>query len=456
MKVSLVIFIALLALAAASPFKRPERRWDFNGKPRTGQLSVTSKDNLSGLCDTVEQQAGYFTVGGAAQDKHYFYWYFESRSSPSTDPVLLWMTGGPGCSSELALLFENGPCQPTSDGQSTVINPFSWNNQSNIIYIDQPTGVGFSYGQEGDHNEKEVAEDMYQFLHEFFASKPELSNRELYIFGESYGGHFAPATAARVGKSLNLAGLAVGNGLTDPLIQYKYYPEMAYTYAEQKIGKPVISKLAYELMNAEFPHCKDLIAKCQNDTQSCAQAQAYCNTAMVAPYERTGRNVYDIRVPCGPNPLCYDITPVQTFLNLPSTLEALGVHNMKKWSPCNYTVNAAFAYDWMKDFQKDVTALLQNETRVLIYAGDVDFICNWIGNKAWTMALDWTGHDGFNGATDNEWYVGGKSAGQLRTYLNFSFLRVYDAGHMVPHDQPAVALNMVSQFFKNFQSAKKN
>ena len=76
------------------------------------------------LCDaSVTQHTGYYKLTDGALPKNYFYWAFESRSSPS-DPVVLWMTGGPGCSSEVALFGENGPCQVTSDGTATTNNPY--------------------------------------------------------------------------------------------------------------------------------------------------------------------------------------------------------------------------------------------------------------------------------------------------------------------------------------------
>jgi hypothetical protein len=69
-----------------------------------------------------------------------FYWMFESRSDPANDPLVVWLTGGPGCSSILALFFENGPCSIHEDGQSTKPNPFGWNDRANVIWVDQPAG----------------------------------------------------------------------------------------------------------------------------------------------------------------------------------------------------------------------------------------------------------------------------------------------------------------------------
>merc|ERR1712169_64384 len=115
---------------------------------------------------------------------------------------------------------------------------------------------------------------MYNFLHEFYDAF-DLGDRPLYIFGESYGGHYAPATAYRVGQSLNLQGLAVGNGLTDPLVQYEYYPELGYTWAQKKLGSPVLTKEQYNVMNAGWPVCKKMIAACQNDTSSALLPRAF-------------------------------------------------------------------------------------------------------------------------------------------------------------------------------------
>lgn len=101
---------------------------------------------------------------------------------------------------------------------------------------------------------------------------------------------------------------------------------------------------------------------------------------------------------CRP-PLCYDFSPIANFLNKPSTRAALGVGD-RDWSVCNFYVNGMFSGDWMKDYQQDIPDLLANGTRVMIYAGDVDFICNWIGNKNWVLDLPWSGQAAFDAAAD--------------------------------------------------------
>lgn len=91
--------------------------------------------------------------------KSLFFYFFESRSKPSSDPVLLWLTGGPGCSSSLGLFMELGPCFIPENGgkiasgppiNGTVWNPYSWNSQASIFFLDQPVEVGFSYSRYGE------------------------------------------------------------------------------------------------------------------------------------------------------------------------------------------------------------------------------------------------------------------------------------------------------------------
>jgi len=143
-------------------------------------------------------------------------------------------------------------------------------------------------------------------------------------------------------------------------------------------------------------------------------------------------------------PSCYDFDHVAKFLNDEATQAQLGVK--KEWKSCNFVVNVAFQSDWMKNYQNSIPELLDAGIQVLIYAGDVDYICNWLGNKKWTLGMDWKHKADFNAVEDMPYKAGGKEVGRLRSSNGFSFLQVYQAGHMVPMDQPAAALAMVNDF----------
>jgi cathepsin A (carboxypeptidase C) len=422
--------------------------------------SKLGETNNPTICDpSVRQYSGYFEIDPTTQKK-YFYWAFSSRSKPSTDPVVLWMTGGPGCSSEVALFGENGPCKVDQAGDNTINNTFSWNSNANLVYIDQPAGVGFStasiFGY--DSNEVAVANDMYAFLQAFFGAHPEWVQNDFYVFGESYGGHYAPAVSHRIwqgnqngtGIKINLKGVGIGNGLTDPQIQYGYYAQLAYNWSIQKTGQPVISLAQYQSMTASIPSCTAAIAKCNTGTTvDCIAAQEECNLEMLIPYQLTGMNPYDIRIKCAVPPLCYDMSNIGKYLNTKTIQAQLGVSGT--WQSCNQGINMMFALagDWMKNYQTMLPDLLGSGIRVLIYAGDCDFICNWLGNKAWTLQMDWTGRNAFNAASDLPYLQNGTEVGKIRSASGFTFLQVYNAGHMVPMDQPAVALGMLNKFIFN-------
>merc|ERR1711904_481209 len=106
-----------------------------------------------------------------------------------------------------------------------------------------------------------------------------------------------------------------------------------------------------------------------------------------------------------------------------------------------------YAGDWMHgNYALKLPDLLQDGIEVLIYAGDCDYICNWLGNKAWTQKLKLDHADDFNAAEDKEWQVDGKTVAKHRNSNHFHFMQVYEAGHMVPMDQPAASLEMVNKF----------
>ena len=118
------------------------------------------------------------------ENKHLFFWMFEKRGETQADddtPFVVWFTGGPGCSSTLALLSENGPCSVKKDASGTTNNPYSWTESAHVLWLDQPAGVGFSYGEETDTNEEMVAEDVYYFLQAFFQTYPQYQKNPLFI-----------------------------------------------------------------------------------------------------------------------------------------------------------------------------------------------------------------------------------------------------------------------------------
>lgn len=204
-------------------------------------------------------------------------------------------------------------------------------------------------------------------------------------------------------------------------------------------------------MKQVVPHCVSMIETCNRGDSminnfACQSAFLLCNSGLTSPYQMTGLNPYDIRKQCEVRPLCYDFSYIQKWLNKEETKRALHVdeEHSHSWNSCNFGINMKFHVDWMKDFSPYVADLLNDGIPALIYAGDVDFICNYLGSRAWTLALAWDGSDAFAAAGEHDW----KGAGLARTARGLTYLQVYDAGHMVPSDQPDVALDMISNFLQ--------
>ncbi len=317
--------------------------------------------------------------------------------------------------------------------------------------------TGYSYGQNNDMNEEMISEDAYYFLQAWFKSEygRKYKDAPLFIVGESYGGHYAPAIAHRIWTGnnnlkdgldkLNLRGLAVGNGLTQPEEQFKWYAEMAYKNSH---NMPVISEETYYEWKAAEQKCVTSLHQCnQSDDAHSAFA---CNVgnllcgAIMKDYTKLGLNPYDISKLCDDHPLCYDFSNVEKFMNNETTKRALHVdgHN-PTWETCNDALNNRFTVDKMKNFGPYVADLLNNGIPALIYAGDLDFICNYLGNQAWSYKLDWKHTENFQAAELKDWNNGG---GLVRTSNGLTFLQVFDAGHMVPSDQPEHALQMITLF----------
>ena len=406
--------------------------------------------------DTVKQWSGYLDY---KDSKHFFYWFFESRNDPKNDPIILWLNGGPGCSSFTGLLFELGPSS-IGPNLKPIHNPYSWNNNASVIFLEQPLGVGFSYGNDKVTTSKLAAQDAYVFLELFFKRFPHLRNNDFHIAGESYAGHYIPQIAHEIvvenpQRSFNLTSVLIGNGITDSLVQSDYYQPMACGKGGYKA---VLTEQQCDKITRDARRCKMLNKACYFSQRSitCFLSLTVCNEELLSPYETTGLNVYDIRGPCeNQEGLCYDgLVNVEDYMNQRYVQDALGsdVHN---YTGCSNEVFAGFILtgDEAKPFQQFIAELLDLDIPVLIYAGDKDFICNWLGNHAWTDNLEWKDHAAYEIAPMNEWILSDtlRSAGQIKNFGPLTFARIYDAGHMVPYDQPEASLEMVNQWISNLR-----
>lgn len=426
--------------------------WDFKVKNTEQlpnyQLRVKSSPVELGI-DDVKQYSGYIDVED--EDKHFFYWFFESRNDPKNDPVVLWLNGGPGCSSLTGLFFELGPSSIGEDIKP-IYNPYSWNSNASVIFLDQPVNVGYSYSSSSVSNTVAAGKDVYAFLQLFFQQFPEYSQLPFHISGESYAGHYIPQFASEIlehpERNFNLSSVLIGNGLTDPLTQYSYYEPMACGIGSG--AESVLEPEECDSMLDALPRCLYLIESCyeSGSVWSCLPASIYCNNGQMGPYQRTGRNVYDIRKMCEGSSLCYKgLEDIDTYLNQDFVKEKLGVE-VDTYESCNFDINRNFVFagDWMKPYHKKVTELLDSDVPVLIYAGDKDFICNWLGNEAWTNVLPWAGAADFELAKVKSWEVNGVEAGKVKNSGHFTFLRIYDGGHMVPYDQPENSLALFNSW----------
>jgi len=332
--------------------------------------------------------------------------------------------------------------------------------------VDQPTGVGFSYADYGEYvsTTEEAAQDIAAFVAIFFAHFSKFQGRGFHMSGESYAGRYIPVFAAAVYDQnprlikagippINLTSVMIGNGMTDVPTMLPAWYEMQCSPASLP---PVQDIKTCVQMKAKVPRCtKWLKESCQDqfDLINCGAALSFCSESIMDPYVATGLNNYDLSKKCESGDLCYaEIEEIVKYLNRQDVQTLLGVE-VSQYNSCSNTVGRDFAVtlDMMKGAKDYVSALLERDVRVLIYVGTYDWVCNWIGNEAWTLALEWSGQAEFSSEPLREWSVDGKRAGRTRYAKGLTFATVDAAGHMVPYDKPKESLGMVNRWIAGQQ-----
>nr|XP_005986774.1 PREDICTED: lysosomal protective protein isoform X2 [Latimeria chalumnae] len=429
------------------------------------------------------QYSGYLNITDV---KHLHYWFVESQGSPADSPVVLWLNGGPGCSSLSGLLTEHGPFLIQPDGKTLQYNPYSWNKIVNMLYLESPAGVGFSYSDDQNYttNDTETSFNNYLAVKEFFRMFPEYIKNDFYISGESYGGIYVPTLAERVMKdpSINLKGLAVGNGLTsykyndNSLIYFAYYHGILGSEQwsdlqtnccsggkcnfHNNINETCIHlvKQVYMLVWTHGLNVYNLYAPCAGGVpgqirKTKDQMTIYDFGNLFRRYEwgrlwtENLKREYRLGASVKLDPPCDNSTSLSTFLNDPYVKSALHIPDMLYWEVCSAEVvlNYGRVYEDMKEqFLKLLGAM---NYRILVYAGDVDMACNFLGAEWFVESLQQQVQ-----VTRRPWfyYIDGEkqNGGFVKEFPNLAFLTIKGAGHMVPTDKPIAAFAMFSRFIK--------
>ncbi|KAM0793197.1 hypothetical protein ACM66B_000667 [Microbotryomycetes sp. NB124-2] len=428
--------------------------------------------NTTGWCEeNAQSMTGYIDAHG----RSLFFYFFASRSNPDKDDVLLWTNGGPGASSALGLFMENGPCTVNADGNSTKSNPHSWNEAANVIFIDQPVGVGFSHGSSGVtvFTSEQAAIDVHALLSIFFEAFPQFKGRALHLSGESYGGRYLPVFATRIvhenekleksgskRTALNLKSVLIGNGLTDTATMIDSYYAQSCT-SKNGVGRPVLGINTCVQMQPEVKRCDAWFKRACRDHYSqpeCDIAAAYCAQVIEAPFSAAQLNPYDISKSCDTldEDLCYpESRPITEYLNRDWVRAKLGVDKrVGNFSTISWKVWQQFnqARDELQPAFYHLTGLLERNIRVLIYVGKLDWICNWIGNMNMLERLEWSGQAQYVNTSLRKWSgFEGSAGGETKTFGQLTYLDLDGAGHMVPYDKPKEALYMLKQWLKRQQ-----
>ncbi|KAF5333394.1 hypothetical protein D9611_002652 [Ephemerocybe angulata] len=396
---------------------------------------------------------------------HIYFMMVKNRRAADRERVIFWFNGGPGCSSFDGAMMEVGPWRwdgKAAGQESFNVKEGGWEEYATMVFVDQPPGTGFSYTSEENyaHTIKDAQGHLLEFMRNFYSVFPEYKYADTYMAGESFAGQWIPYFADAILKSnldVPLRGIAIGNGWMDVKRQ-----SLSYFDYGVKMGLLEEGSEDWEHVKKLQDRCEAKIAKVEDEPMSITG----CTSAMMGIVlkktpDQHGKkmclNMYDVRYEdtapdCGMNwpPEMHAITD---FLGRPGVVDALHANaHPGAWKECRSAVHTAFRE---KEEQSSVTVLpnVLSKIPVLIFAGDQDLICNYLGIENMIRELKWNGAKGLGNVQTQNWSVNGSSAGTWVSSRNLTYVKIFNASHMVPFDLPHVAHDMMLRFMNvNFTS----
>lgn len=399
-----------------------------------------------------DQYAGYVTVS-EEHGRELFYYFVESPYEAASKPLLLWLNGGPGCSSlGYGAMTELGPFRVNPDGKTLSRNKHAWNNLANVIFLESPAGVGFSYASNNSDNNNNVgdrrtAEDTYVFLLSWLERFPEYKGREFYVAGESYGGHYVPQLATVIefvnelhdSTVINLRGIFVGNPYLDEYKNVEGNLEFLWTHG-------VISDEVWVNIRANCTFSpKDDWQQCLVAAQSFSSGNidSYNIYAPICLQSSRDGTYYSSSYLPGYDP-CIDHY-IDIYLNGLEVQKALHARINTSWSGCDPNLRARYDINDPVSMVPTIRRLVKRGLSVWLYSGDMDDMCSITSTRYSVKDLNLPVTKPWR-----PWYTpDSEVGGYVQQYEGgFTFASVRGAGHTVPSFQPKRALLLLYSFLK--------
>ncbi|KAM6566691.1 hypothetical protein CsatA_025819 [Cannabis sativa] len=485
-----VISLSLLLVGRISGTGNSDEYYNNNNKVSEKIKAEQEADRVVGLPGqppvSFKHYAGYVNVN-QTNGRALFYWFFEAINNSQHKPLVLWLNGGPGCSSiGFGAAEEVGPFFPQKGSKPKLkFNPYTWNNAANLLFLESPVGVGFSYTNTSSDIDKlgdtVTAKDSYNFLVNWFKRFPQFQSHEFYIAGESYAGHYVPQLSEvifdqnkRVAKRnyINLKGFMIGNALMDDETDQNGMIEYAWNHA-------VISDSLYDgirrkcnfsddqqvndhnecsvLMNKYFDVYKiiDMYSlytpKCViiNNTKKIITTSANNNNHHSPVFQRFRTNHLFSesrgwhKRPAGYDPCASDYS--EAYFNRPDVQAALHANITKisyPWTHCSEKIE--FWKDAPASVLPIIKKLIAGGLRIWVYSGDTDgripvtstrYTLKKLGLQ---ITQDWT-----------PWYNSRQVGGWTVEYKGLNFVTIRGAGHEVPQFAPRQSLMLIEHFLNN-------
>lgn len=355
------------------------------------------------------------------------------------------------------------------------------------MFVEQPVGVGYSYGGTPPQNETDVSRDFYGFLQNFFTVFPGMRQKRLFLVGESYAGMYVPSIAhyiylenKKLEKSdisedyINIAGIGIGNGLIDVTIQGPVVIDYAWWHG-------MIDSVTRDALHEAWQNCynpaEDFWTKEQPDPfhtftviDDCGMVSAVMEAAGEGVFPYMAPNIYDVTTWDPYAAFIADNATTSNFFNDPRVQKALHAPvNKKQWRGClsddrrrrltgeDRPPNKRRLQGFLQNDRPVTVApyiadLLDNtKVSVLVYNGDRDIIVCAQGSEMVLNDMDWGGSEEWLNPDKYKrgvWVVDGYPAGYSKTVRNLNFVVVYNSGHMVPTNVPAAGFDLITRLLQ--------